>query len=208
MIKVAIVDDQTLVRQGIVSLLSLSKDLTVVAEFNHGDELLPWLADHKPDVILLDLRMPVCNGVETLKKMRAAKITIPVIILTTFDDDEGVIASIEAGARGYLLKDVALDELLDAVKAVHQGKSIIKPVAIPDKPIKTDVDPLLSVEPLSAREQEVLQLMSAGFSNKEIARALELAEGTVKNYISEILAKLGVRDRTRAVLKAMEHGLL
>lgn len=208
MIHVAVVDDQTLVRQGICSLLSLSKALTVVAEFNHGAELLSWLAEHRVDVILLDLRMPVCNGVETLKRLRAANIDIPVIILTTFDDDEALLSSMEAGARGYLLKDVGLQELLDAVSAVHAGKNIIKPVVIPHKTVTSPIEPLLQIEPLSGREQDVLQLMSAGLSNKEIARALELAEGTVKNYISEILAKLSVRDRTRAVLKAMELGLL
>lgn len=208
MIRIAIVDDQTLVRRGICSLLSLSPDIQVLRECQHGLELLEWLQNDSADVVLLDLRMPVCDGVRTLKKMAELNIAIPVIILTTFDDDEWVLASMEAGAKGYLLKDVELDTLVAAIKTVHSGGSVLKPVSLPSAPCKIAVDEQRHLETLSSRELEILQLMSAGFSNKEIARALDLAEGTVKNYISTILAKLEVRDRTRAVLKAMEYGLL
>ena len=208
MIRVVVVDDQTLVRRGICSLLDLSPDIQVVKECQQGLELIEWLRQHQADVVLLDLRMPVCDGVRTLKQMAEQALSTPVIILTTFDDDEWVLASMEAGAKGYLLKDVELDTLVAAIKTVNAGGSVLKPVPLPNTPNKLAVDEQRHLETLSARELEVLQLMSAGFSNKEIGRALNLAEGTVKNYISAILAKIGVRDRTRAVLKAMEYGLL
>ena len=216
MIRVMVVDDQHLVRQGICSLLSLSEAVSVVAQASHGDDALAQLAHTDIDVMLLDLRMPVRDGLATLQALQAQAHPVAVLILTTFDDDELVLASLQAGARGYLLKDVTLDSLISAIAAVHRGERLHQPVSTaaltrleqlnPPPPATPQVIAPIS-EPLSAREQEILRLLANGFSNKEIARVLALAEGTVKNHVSTILAKLGVRDRTRAVLKAAEQKL-
>lgn len=212
MIRVLVVDDQHLVRQGICSLLALSPSVQVVGEASHGDEALALLDQLDVDVMLLDLRMPVRDGLATLQALRAQASTLPVLILTTFDDDELVLASIEAGANGFLLKDVTLTSLIDAIEAVHRGERLHQPVSLN---ARDRLEPLTEkargnnlTEPLSDREREILRLLSGGYSNKEIARALDLAEGTVKNHVSAILGKLGVRDRTRAVLKAVELQLI
>ncbi|MFN4292021.1 MAG: response regulator [Permianibacter sp.] len=212
MIRVLVVDDQHLVRQGICSLLALSPSVQVVGEASHGDEALTVLDRLDVDVMLLDLRMPVRDGLATLQALRAQASTLPVLILTTFDDDELVLASIEAGANGFLLKDVTLTSLIEAIEAVHRGERLHQPVSLN---ARDRLEPLTEkargnnlTEPLSDREREILRLLSGGYSNKEIARALDLAEGTVKNHVSGILGKLGVRDRTRAVLKAVELKLI
>lgn len=212
MIRVLVVDDQHLVRQGICSLLALSPNVQVVGEASHGDEALTLLGQLDVDVMLLDLRMPVRDGLATLQALRAQASTLPVLILTTFDDDELVLASIEAGANGFLLKDVTLTSLIEAIEAVHRGERLHQPVSLN---ARDRLEPLTEkargnnlTEPLSDREREILRLLSGGYSNKEIARALDLAEGTVKNHVSAILGKLGVRDRTRAVLKAVELQLI
>jgi len=212
MIRVLVVDDQHLVRQGICSLLALSPSVEVVGEASHGDEALTLLRQLDVDVMLLDLRMPVRDGLATLQALRAQASTLPVLILTTFDDDELVLASIEAGANGFLLKDVTLTSLIEAIEAVHRGERLHQPVSLN---ARSRLEPLTEkargnnlTEPLSDREREILRLLSGGYSNKEIARALDLAEGTVKNHVSAILGKLGVRDRTRAVLKALELSLI
>ena len=212
MIRVLVVDDQHLVRQGICSLLALSPSVQVVGEASHGDEALALLDQLDVDVMLLDLRMPVRDGLATLQALRAQASTLPVLILTTFDDDELVLASIEAGANGFLLKDVTLTSVIDAIEAVHRGERLHQPVSLN---ARDRLEPLTEkargnnlTEPLSDREREILRLLSGGYSNKEIARALDLAEGTVKNHVSAILGKLGVRDRTRAVLKAVELQLI
>lgn len=210
MIRVMVVDDQHLVRQGICSLLQLSTEVQVVAEASNGQEALQLLETTSVDVMLLDLRMPVCDGVTTLKMLKDNGDPLPVLVLTTFDDDELVLASIEAGARGYLLKDVTLDELIHAIKALYRGESLHQPIALTAN--SSEENPpnrkTLPLETLSLREREILRLLSGGYSNKEIARALTLAEGTVKNHVSAILGKLRVRDRTRAVLKAINQKLL
>lgn len=212
MIRVMVVDDQHLVRQGICSLLQLSTEVQVVAEASNGQEALDKLRDAAVDVMLLDLRMPILDGLGTLQAMKAAQHLSKVLVLTTFDDDELVINSIHAGAYGYLLKDVTLEALIYAIKAVHEGERLHRPVTISERH-QQDVTAMSPVEmayteELSQREKEVLQLLSGGYSNKEIARALNLAEGTVKNHVSAILSKLGTRDRTRAVLKAIERKLI
>jgi DNA-binding NarL/FixJ family response regulator len=208
MIRLMVVDDQHLVRQGICSLLRLSPKVEVLAEACNGDEALAWLQTHNIDVLLLDLRMPVRDGLATLQALRQQQNPTPVLILTTFDDDELVLASIEAGARGYLLKDVTLESLIDAIETVHRGERLHQPVALNARArLESLAAPIPSSsfsEELSAREREILRLLAGGYSNKEIARVLDLAEGTVKNHVSAILGKLGVRDRTRAVLKAVE----
>jgi DNA-binding NarL/FixJ family response regulator len=208
-IKVCLVDDQTLVRAGIRSLLELSDSVEVVAEAVDGEEAIRIIPEAKPDVVLLDLRMPGKSGLDVLNTLGARKLLPPTIILTTFDDDQAVLAGIQAGARGYLLKDVTLEQLVSAIKTVAGGASLVKP-AITERLLQSmsNLDNKFAAldqpEQLTERETEILRLMSGGFSNKEIARALEVAEGTVKNHVSNILSKLGVRDRTRAVLKAFE----
>lgn len=209
MIKVCLVDDQTLVRAGIRSLLELSDSVEVVAEAADGEEAIRIIPEAKPDVVLLDLRMPGKSGLDVLNTLGARKALPPTIILTTFDDDQAVLAGIQAGARGYLLKDVTLEQLVSAIKTVAGGASLVKP-AITERLLQnmSNLDNKFAAldqpEQLTERETEILRLMSGGFSNKEIARALDVAEGTVKNHVSNILSKLGVRDRTRAVLKAFE----
>jgi DNA-binding NarL/FixJ family response regulator len=213
MIRVMLVDDQTLVRQGVRSLLALSEDIEVIGEAADGEAAIESVPQLDPDVLLLDMRMPGKNGLEVLQELAQSKQLPPTIILTTFDDDELVLSGIRAGARGYLLKDVALEELLDAVRAVAEGKTIVKP-AVTQRllkglgKIRTDFSSLDQPDPLTERETEILRLMAGGYSNKEIAVALNVAEGTIKNHVSNVLSKMGVRDRTRAVLKAFELGVL
>lgn len=213
MISVLLVDDQTLVRQGIRSLLELSDEIRVVAEAADGAQAVEIIPQAKPDVVLLDLRMPGLSGIDVLNTLAERGQQPPTIILTTFDDDQLVLAGLKAGARGYLLKDVSLDQLVDAVKTVAAGGSLIAPVVTQRllsglERMHNDFTSLDQPDPLTERETEILRLMAGGYSNKEIANSLGVAEGTVKNHVSNILSKLGVRDRTRAVLKAFELGLV
>lgn len=213
MIRVMLVDDQTLVRQGVRSLLELADDIEVVGEATDGQSAIDRVPEMAPDVLLLDMRMPGKTGLDVMHELGKRDQLPPTIILTTFDDDELVLGGIAAGARGYLLKDVALDELLSAVRAVVEGKTLVKP-AVTDRLMKglggmrTEFSSLDRPDPLTDRETEILRLMAGGYSNKEIANALTVAEGTVKNHVSNILSKMGVRDRTRAVLKALESGTI
>jgi DNA-binding NarL/FixJ family response regulator len=211
MIKVMLVDDQNLVRKGVRSLLELSEEIEVIAEAVDGAEAIRTIPENQPDVVLLDMRMPGLSGLDVLKELSKADKLPPTIILTTFDDHELVLAGIKAGAKGYLLKDVSLAELVNAVKTVAEGGSVVKP-AVTQRLLKglenlqTDFYSLDQPDPLTERETEILRLMAGGYSNKEIANSLGVAEGTVKNHVSNILSKMGVRDRTRAVLKAFELG--
>lgn len=211
MIRVMLVDDQNLVRKGVRSLLELSTDIAIVAEAADGAEAIRLLPEIKPDVMLLDMRMPGMSGIDVLQTLAKNNAVPPTIILTTFDDDELVLAGIKAGARGYLLKDVSLEDLVGAVKTVADGGSIVKP-AVTQRLLKglenlhTEFSSLDRPDPLTERETEILRLMAGGYSNKEIANSLGVAEGTIKNHVSNILSKMGVRDRTRAVLKAFELG--
>jgi DNA-binding NarL/FixJ family response regulator len=211
--RVAIVDDQTLVRQGIRSLLALSNEIDVVAEGSDGDEALAILDASDVDVLLLDLRMPRRDGIATLEALRARDNNVPVLVLTTFDDDELALRALRAGARGYLLKDVTLDQLVGAIQTIAAGGTLLQP-ALTDRLLRAaseraaDLPRISPPDPLTARELEVLRLVATGYSNSEIASALHLATGTVKNHVSNLLLKLGVRDRTRAVLRALDLGLL
>ena len=211
MIRVMLVDDQNLVRKGVRSLLELSEEIEVIAEAADGAEAIQSIPDVAPDVVLLDMRMPGLSGLDVLRELGQNETLPPTIILTTFDDDELVLAGIQAGARGYLLKDVALAELVNAIKTVAEGGSIVKP-AVTQRLLKglenlqNQFSSLDQPDPLTDRETEILRLMAGGYSNKEIANSLGVAEGTVKNHVSNILSKMGVRDRTRAVLKAFELG--
>ena len=211
MINVMLVDDQNLVRKGVRSLLELSEEIEVVAEASDGAEAIRMIPEVEPDVVLLDMRMPGLSGIDVLRELSQNDALPPTIILTTFDDDEVVLAGIKLGARGYLLKDVALADLVNAIKTVSEGGSIVKP-AVTQRLLKglanlqNDFSSLDQPDPLTDRETEILRLMAGGYSNKEIANSLGVAEGTVKNHVSNILSKMGVRDRTRAVLKAFELG--
>ena len=213
MIRVVLVDDQTLVRQGIRSLLELSEDITIAAEAGDGDEAAAVIARARPDVVLLDLRMPKKGGLDVLRELQQAGTLPPTILLTTFDDDEALLEAVKAGAKGYLLKDVSLEQLTRAIRDVASGGTIIRP-AITERVlrglehVRRDFDALSPPDPLTKREVEILRLIAGGYSNREIAGALGTAEGTVKNHASSILSKLGVRDRTRAVLKALELGYI
>ena len=213
MIRVLLADDQRLVRQGIRSLLELSEDVSIAGEAADGREALNQISETRPDVVLLDLRMPVLDGIGTLRALADAAFRPPVLILTTFDDDALVLEAMQAGAKGFLLKDVSLEQLLGAIRTLHEGGTFVQPTVtariLEGLPRLEDVpDGFASIEPLTDREREVLRLMAGGYSNKEIARGLDVSEGTAKNHVSSILSKLGVRDRTRAVLKALEAGIL
>lgn len=212
MTRVAIVDDQALIRQGIAGLLGVA-GIDVVGEAADGQAALDLIADTDPDVVILDMRMPRFDGIWTLHRMRERGLEIPVLALTTFDDDELVLDALRAGARGYLLKDVTLDQLTRAVHALAGGGTLIAP-ALTDRLLRairsgtrhdTEAPP---PTPLTGRELDVLRLLASGYTNREIAEALFLAEGTVKNHISAILLKLGARDRTNAVLRALHAGIL
>ncbi len=212
-IKVFLVDDQNLVRQGVKSLLEIAEDIEVIGEADNGTNAVLQIPELKPDVVLLDMRMPGMSGLDVLHELSQSKELPPTIILTTFDDEELILAGVKAGAKGYLLKDVPLEELVDGIKQVAAGKTIVRPQITKRmldgvNDLKNDFMSFDRPEPLTNRETEILRLMAGGYSNKEIANSIFVAEGTVKNHVSNILSKLGVRDRTRAVLKALELGLI
>ncbi|MEM1175225.1 MAG: response regulator transcription factor [Pseudomonadota bacterium] len=210
-IRIGLIDDQTLVRQGIRGLLELSDKVEVVAEGADGDEAVSLARDASPDVILMDMRMPRMDGAEAITALADAGLPTPVIILTTFDDHEQVLTAIRAGAKGYLLKDVSLESLVAAIESVAAGETMIQP-SITENLLRgisaQSSDDDAPAEELTRKETEVIRLMAGGYSNREIAQALSKSEGTIKNHVSNILAKLGVRDRTRAVLKAIEFGMI
>ncbi len=210
-IRIAIVDDQTLIREGLASLLALQPDLEVVGTAANGRLALALVAEHEPDVVLMDVRMPGMSGVVATREICARFPHTRVIVLTTFDNDEYVIGALRAGASGYLLKNADPDYLATAIRAAHAGDSILDP-AVTQKVIRRATysegeEPALT-ERLTPREREVLHLMAEGSTNAEIAARLWLAEGTVKNHVSHILGKLGARDRAHAVGLAVEWGLL
>ena len=213
MIRVLIVDDQTLVRQGVRSLLALAEGIEVIGEAGDGRQAVELVPQLNPDVVLMDMRMPVMSGLEALQTMARNNTLPPTIILTTFDDDQLVLAGLKAGAKGYLLKDVTLEKLVSAIQAVADGGSLVQPAVTQRllsglENVRNEFVSLDRPDPLTERETEILRLMAGGFSNKEIANSLGVAEGTIKNHVSNILSKLGVRDRTRAVLKAFELQLV
>jgi DNA-binding NarL/FixJ family response regulator len=215
-IRVLLVDDQALFREGLETLLSVHKDIQVVGQASNGQEAVDVAAKIQPDVVLMDVRMPILDGVRATNLVRQALPDCRVIVLTTFDDDEYVFDALRAGAVGYLLKDVASARLVEAIRATARGESILEP-SVAAKVIAefTRVSSMVPsaqteqlVEPLSERESEILAWIARGYSNREIASQLFIAEGTVKNHVTHILGKLGVRDRTQAALKARELGLL
>jgi len=215
-VRVLLVDDQALFREALATLLGVRADIEVVGEAGDGDEALRRAADLAPDVVLMDLRMPVLDGIAATRRLRAEQPDVRVIALTTFDDDEEVFAALRAGAVGYLLKDVSSARLVEAVLAAARGESVLQPsvaaklvarfARMPADDAAPRPQPL--VVPLSDRELAVVRLLAGGRSNREIAAALHLAEGTVKNHVTNVLGKLGARDRTQAALRARELDLL
>jgi DNA-binding NarL/FixJ family response regulator len=215
-IRILLVDDQALFREGLHTLLSVQPDFQVVGEAANGEEALRLAATQRPQVALMDVRMPVLDGVAATRRLREMLPEVRVIVLTTFDDDEYVFEALRAGAVGYLLKDVPSDKLYEAVRAAARGDSFLQPsvaakvvaefsrlaAQVPSKPAEQEL-----LDPLSEREVEILRLIASGASNRVIAAQLVIAEGTVKNHVTNILAKLGVSDRTQAALKAREMGL-
>ena len=234
MIRVLLVDDQTLVRQGIRVLLELEPGIQVVGQAANGREAIGQVEALRPDVVLMDVRMPEMDGVAATRELSACFPEIGVIILTTFEDDEIVFEGLKAGARGYLLKDITSEEMAEAVRKVAAGEALIQPsitrkvlaefsrlaaasspspaLVQPETPATvpagSGIHPSLPAEPLTEREREVLAALARGLSNREIAQMLVITEGTVKNHVSNLLAKLEVRDRTQAVLKGQELGLI
>jgi DNA-binding NarL/FixJ family response regulator len=214
-IRILLVDDQRLMREGLRILLELESDLEVVGEAENGQAALGAYADLQPDVVLMDIRMPGMDGVEATWRLRERWPEARVIILTTFNDDEYVFEGLRAGARGYLLKDVSGYDLAEAVRTVAAGGALIEPsvarkvvaefarLAPPARTAEVGL-----AEPLSEREVDILRLLAQGLTNRQIADRLSLAEGTVKNYITAILQKLGTRDRTQAALRARELGVI
>jgi len=212
-IRVFLVEDQTLVREGIRSLLALDGGILVSGEAADGLDAIRAIPGSGADVVLLDMRLPGASGLEVLRRLAASAELPPTIILTTFDDDELLLEGLRSGAKGYLLKDVSLAELVRAIRTVAAGGTAVQPIASERvvrglESAESSFPRLEPADPLTEREIEVLRLMTGGYSNREIARALRLVEGTVKNHVSSILSKLGVRDRTRAVLQAVRAGYL
>jgi DNA-binding NarL/FixJ family response regulator len=214
-IRIVLADDHTLVREGIRALLALVPDMSLVGEARDGTEAVRVVVDARPDVLLLDMRMPGGDGLWVVRELRRRELLPPTLILSTFDDDAAALDVVRAGARGFLLKDVTLDRLVDAVRTLAAGGTMIRPLMtaraegeLATRGVQIPAAAEGSLAELTEREREVLRLLASGFSNREIARALFVAEGTVKNHVSNILTKMGVRDRTRAVIKAAERGLL
>ncbi len=213
MINVLLADDQTLVRQGIRSLLALTPDIRVVAEAEDGEVALALITTTQFDVVLLDVRMPKKTGLDVLQAMKHRPRVPPAILLTTFDDDAVAASAMRLGAKGYLLKDIGKNELSEAIREVFSGKTIWNP-AVTERVVRgleklrTGFAAIEAPTALTPRETEILRLMAAGSSNREIAELLGTAEGTIKNHASNVFQKLGVRDRTRAVLRAIELGYI
>lgn len=213
-IRVLLVDDQALFREGLATLLSVHDDLEVIGEAGHGQEAVELTEQLQPQVVLMDLRMPVLGGVEATRRILARRPEVRVIVLTTFDDDDDVFEALRLGAAGYLLKDSPSAKLVEAIRAAARGESFLQP-SIAAKVLaefsrlepRHRPSPQLP-DPLSGRELSILGLLARGATNKEIATTLHLAEGTVKNYVTTILGKLGVSDRTQAALEATKLGLL
>jgi DNA-binding NarL/FixJ family response regulator len=212
-IRVLVADDQEIVREGIRRLLELSGKVEVVGDAADGEQALERIAALKPQVALLDVRMPRKDGVQVVQALRARKDATPVILLTTFDDDALLVAGVKAGISGFLLKDVSVEDLTQALETVAAGGTLILPAMtqraqryVQEAGVPFEASEL--PDPLTPREREVLRLIAGGYSNREIGNMLGTTEGTVKNQASTILSKLGVRDRTRAVLKAIELGWL
>jgi two-component system NarL family response regulator len=201
-IRIIVVDDQAVVRQGFVSLINTVPGMTVIAEGINGQQAVELYRKHRPDVVLMDLRMPVMGGVEAITAIRREFPAARVIVLTTYDGDEDIYRSLQAGAQGYLLKDMFFDELEDAIRTVHAGGRRIPGV------VAERLAGRVGGSELTGRELEVLEQIVRGRSNKEIAAALSISEATVKSHVNNILSKLGVDDRTQAATTALQRGIV
>lgn len=209
MIRILLADDQQLFREGLVALLSLQEDLEIVGEANHGQEAIALAEQLQPDVILMDVRMPICNGVEATRVIHNSYPWIQILVLTTFDEDEYVFQSLEAGALGYLLKSTPIKQVASAIRNIQEGYSQLGPTIAPK--VFSQIKPSASIpknhyqNSFNRRELEILKLLGLGKSNREIAEELYLTEGTVKNHMTNIFSQLGVRDRTQAALWAYQN---
>lgn len=214
-LRVLVADDQTVVREGLVLLLGQVPDVEVVGAAADGEEAIRLAAEHHPDVVLIDLRMPRCDGIEATRRLRASHPEIAVVVLTTFADDDSIFGALRAGARGYLTKDAGADEIVRALTLAHAGEAMLDPAvqrrlldamdaAAPPVPAGRET---ATLDDLTAREAEVLTLVAAGLSNAEIAERLFVSQATVKTHINHIFTKIGARDRAQAVHYAYSHGL-
>jgi len=201
-IRIMIVEDHHVVRQGFIALLRLVEGFEIVAEAPDGDRAIQLFREHRPDVTLMDLRLPTIGGVETITRIRAEFRDARIIVLTTFDGDEDIYRALQAGAKGYLLKGMNSDDLIGAIRTVHAGKSRI-PAEVAERLAER-----LSGPTLTERETDVLRLIVSGNSNKEIAGALFISEATVKTHVNSLLGKLGVTDRTQAATTALQRGIV
>lgn len=208
-LKIGLVDDQTLVREGLRKLLDYAPEVEVVVEADSGQRALDLLETVTVDVLLLDVRMPGVDGVSVVERLQAIGRLPPTLMLTTYNDDEAMWRSLRAGARGFVLKDISLTQLLADIQQVASGGTVIRASRpLPVASAESEPTVLPPVAGLTERERELLRLMVGGYSNRELALLTGLKEGTVKNYVSSILIKLGARDRTRAVFLALDQGLL
>ncbi len=212
MIKVLIADDQEIVCQGLKKILQSDPEIEVIATANNGQQALDMIAAERPDLVLMDLQMPLMNGVQAIRRLRVSHPRLPVLVLTTYMDDKWLFDAIRSGASGYLMKDRPRQELIDAIKGTATGDAYIDPSvagkvlsSVASGSSKKEFDQSYN---LSEREQEILTLLAEGLSNAEISQRLWLSEGTVRNYTSTLFAKLGVSDRTQAVILAMRQGLV
>lgn len=208
MIRVGLADDQALVREGIARLIDMADAIAVAWQVENGEAALHRLRRDPVDVLVCDIRMPLLDGITLLRRLRAAADPLPVLILTTFDDQRLFLDALSAGANGFLLKDVSFDKLIQAIRTLADGGFVAEPRLVSQVSTGIDDAPPASPDLLSRKEREVLKLAAGGLSNREIAGVLHLAEGTVKNHMSSVLTKLGSRDRTQAVLYAIHWGLI
>ncbi|MBC7928092.1 MAG: response regulator transcription factor [Bryobacteraceae bacterium] len=213
MIRLFLVEDEALVRLGLRQLLSFDPRIEVIGDCANGAEAVDRIEREKPDVVLMDVRLPGLSGVEALKALRARGVLTPVILITTFDEEQAFLKAMHAGVSAFLRKDIAFEDLIAAIEAALRGERTFRPAItqVAQKRLfemKSKFEAAELPDPLTPREVEVLRLMAAGLSNKEIAEALTAGEATIKTHASSILSKLGVRDRTRAVLKGLELGFI
>jgi DNA-binding NarL/FixJ family response regulator len=214
MVRVLIVDDQTVVREGLAAILSTDPEIEVVGLAGDGQQALEWVSQAEPDVVLMDLKMPVLNGVQATQRLHREYPEVSVLVLTTYASDEWIFDALQAGAAGYLLKDTRRDDLLAAIKGTAEGGAYLAPAiagrvvqqAIAGPPSPASSEP--EAEVFTEREMQILRLVAKGYRNPEIAQRLHLARGTVRNYVSAILQKLGVSDRTQAAMEALKRGLV
>ena len=201
-IRILVVEDHNVVRQGLVALLKITPGMAVVAEAADGKQAVKLFLEHRPDITLMDLRLPEMDGVAAIAEIRKAAPTARVIVLTTFDGDENIYRALQAGAKGYLLKDMFGDELMEAIRRVHSGRTTIPPL------VAERLAERMAGPGLTGREMEVLQLIVKGRSNKQIGNELSISEATVKTHINSILSKLAVSDRTQAATSALQRGIV